>query len=407
MNFIDIHCHPSMKINLFNRHIYDVAHPGGTGLEFSTNMFVNLPNMKTGGVNAAISVHHIPEIELQDDVKRRAIGNLLVDTLDGACGPYMSRRFQDISTPTAAFGQMKAIINKFEDDVEAATRMPHNFKAAVAKSLTEFNHLISNGYTVFLHSIEGAHCLGINSLDYNTVEPEIIALFNAGVCQFTLGHFFENVLVSSSGGIPPKIADLIDYNTGNNYPAGYNPATAQQAIAKMLDLGIIIDLVHTHSSAKQMIYTLNKNRGVDKRPLVFSHTGIQEIALKYNPKMPQQYYEYLPNATDIAEIRDCGGVLGIIFMDYWLEGNESTQAAIDIVIETIQFIAAKCGSKYDNIAIGSDLDGFTEVPRDLSGSDKMPALIDAMSRSGIQMSDIENICFNNYMRVLKNGWGKQ
>ena len=38
---------------------------------------------------------------------------------------------------------------------------------------------------------------------------------------------------------------------------------------KMLDLGIVVDMVHCTPGAKEMIYAVNKSRGDNKRPLVF------------------------------------------------------------------------------------------------------------------------------------------
>ena len=79
-------------------------------------------------------------------------------------------------------------------------------------------------------------------------------------------------------------------------------------------------------------------------------------------------------------------------------------------MDTIEFIKnvkdsnGNCGT-YDHIAIGTDLDGFTEVPPDLLGEDQIQNLIPAMKNHGISQLDIKKICSGNYMRVLKKGWG--
>ena len=78
---------------------------------------------------------------------------------------------------------------------------------------------------------------------------------------------------------------------------------------------------------------------------------------------------------------------------------------IKVIVETIQTIKDIC-TNYDHVSIGTDLDGFTEVPKDLAGEEFMPALLE-MKSQGISQRDIEKICFGNYLRVLEKGWGKE
>src|SRR6185503_15975634 len=190
MRLIDIHCHPSLKIFLFDTHLGKSAHPHN--LNITAKMFVNLPGMQTGGVNAVTAVHYIPEQSLIKDVKRRGVFKVLVNLAEEVFGKFIEKRFEDLSGPTAPFEQLKQMIVLFENNVTEANNPPYNFRTKVAKSFTEFNTLIGEGYNVFLHSVEGAHGLG-HDIDYQTCEDEIVQLFNAGVCQFTVAHFFENI----------------------------------------------------------------------------------------------------------------------------------------------------------------------------------------------------------------------
>ena len=174
----------------------------------------------------------------------------------------------------------------------------------------------------------------------------------------------------------------------------------------MLEIGIIIDLVHSPQGVKDLVYEINDHRAGGRRPLVFSHTGIREIAQEYNPHMRPEDLAYLPDLYDIQKIQECDGVLGIIFMDYWLNGSENTGNAIPLVIKSIKYIYDVCGN-YNHVCLGSDFDGFTEVPADLMGPSYYPYLISAMRDANIAEADINKICFTNYLRVLENGWGPQ
>ena len=408
---IDIHCHPALKTWLFpSHHVYDEVNP--TNYEFSENCFVNIDQMQRGNVGIAVSVYYLPEAELESEQMRNVLFTLLRGLLRIVCN-RLPQIIEDKSTPTASFEQMKTYINMFTEDINVAIRSGKN--VAIATSYTDILNKINDGITLFLHSIEGAHCLGNNPIAYVTVEKNLEYFFNIGVCQITLGHFFENILVSSSGGVPPKLAFELDYEPDkyNTYPLGYNGDLAIGIIDKILELGIIIDLVHCHPKAKQMIYDRNNLRLDKKRPLVFAHTGVREVAKKHNPDMPDNYAAFLPDSSDIRAIKDCGGVLGVIFMDYWLTGDDDFRPGIQAVIETMVFIRDVPDSNgvkgtYDHIAIGSDLDGFTTIPSDLGGARMMKDLVNAISRiPGISRDDIDKIGWANYMRVLKNGWGKK
>jgi microsomal dipeptidase-like Zn-dependent dipeptidase len=375
------------------------------GLYFDPDTFVNLPKMKQGGVTAIVSVYYLPEAELADGLHKFPDETFL-DLVFRLSGKTLKDIVEDQSTSDAAFAQIKDYIKKFVEDIQAAPARGFP-NVGIPKDFSQFEEMISQGKTVFLHSIEGAHCLGSkNEVKYDVLRPRLKELFDLGVCQFTLAHFFENVMVSSQGGIPPDIANLIHYNPKNIYPNGYNEADniAVQLVDQMLDLGIIIDLVHCTPGTKAMVYARNKARGKKKRPLVFSHTGVQRVALEHTPHMPTNDKLYLPDDGDIREVRESGGVLGVIFMDYWLNGRENVAPAISTILDTIQHIREVCGD-YENISIGSDLDGFTEVPRDLAGENHMVDLVRAMKGNGIADRDIQKMAFENYRRVLKNGWG--
>ncbi len=401
---IDIHCHAPLKVFLFNKHIGEKSEP--RNLNFTTKTFVNIPQMESGDVRAAVAVHYLPERGLITNAKRRRVLRKLIRVAEKECGDFVNSKFEDLSSTVAPFHQITAMIKQFEEDVKKAHGSSTS-GSRIAKSFTELKEALAKGETVFLNSVEGAHCLGHN-IDYSICEDELTQLYELGVCQFTLAHFFENILVSSQGGIPPKIASRIAYDRGTSYPNGYNDADhlAPKVISKMLELGIIVDLVHCTAGAKSLIYELNRQRGNKQRPLVFSHTGLRELALKYSPDMPAEHLAYFPDAEDVLQIKECNGTMGVIFMDYWLNGKENNKSAIGLVVETMQAIKTICGN-YDHISIGTDLDGFTEVPKDLAGEEHLPALIDEMRNKAIPDEDIEKICSKNYLRVLEKGWGRK
>ncbi len=109
--------------------------------------------------------------------------------------------------------------------------------------------------------------------------------------------------------------------------------TGVEAIERMNDLGILVDLSHCgRRTAADAIR-------ISKRPVVFSHTGCAAVA------------EHPRNRTDdeLRAVADKGGVAGIYFMPYLRVGYQPT--AMD-VIRHLEHAVDVAGE--DHVSIGSD-----------------------------------------------------
>ena len=109
--------------------------------------------------------------------------------------------------------------------------------------------------------------------------------------------------------------------------------TGVQAIERMNDVGILVDLSHC---GRQTAADALKH---SKKPVAFTHTGC--AALNDHPR----------NRTD-AEIRACaekGGVVGIYFMPFLSEGKQPTAADVIRHLEHMIQIAGE-----DHVSIGTD-----------------------------------------------------
>jgi membrane dipeptidase len=60
----------------------------------------------------------------------------------------------------------------------------------------------------------------------------------------------------------------------------------------------------------------------------------------------------------------------------------------------------------DCIAIGSDLDGFTDPLDDLKDASEMPRLTQRLLQNGFAETAIQKILGGNVLRVLQEGWGR-
>jgi membrane dipeptidase len=124
---------------------------------------------------------------------------------------------------------------------------------------------------------------------------------------------------------------------------------------------------------------------------MFSHVGVQPLATE--PMSPTE--------DEIRHIADTGGVVAVIFMNYWL-GEHDTSNGLDAIVATAKHIADVGG--IDTVAFGSDFDGFTDPPDDIKDISQMPRLTDALLEAQFSESDVEKILGRNMERVLRMGW---
>jgi len=194
------------------------------------------------------------------------------------------------------------------------------------------------------------------------------------------------------GGIPEDKKMMGCFKNSNIQNEGLKDF-GREVVKEMFRFGMIVDLSHSTPKAREEIYQINNEY---KKPLIFSHAGVA----KYNS------HPMSPTDEEIKMIADTGGVIGVILMNHWLNKNDTKHdIGLENILCTIKHIKATGG--VDCIAIGSDLDGFTDPPDDLKDESRLPAIVKAFEKSGeFTAAHIEQICKNNALRVLENGWLK-
>jgi membrane dipeptidase len=142
--------------------------------------------------------------------------------------------------------------------------------------------------------------------------------------------------------------------------------------------------------ARRRIYDIVGTR----QPIIASHVGAYEI----NPS------PYNLKDWEIKQIADTGGLVGVIFMNYWLMPHE-TRRGLNFVARTIRHFVDVAG--IDHVAIGSDFDGFTDPPDDLKDAAEFPRLTQRLLAEEFSPDEIAKILGGNVLRVLRQGWGKK
>lgn len=367
---IDIHLHPSLKMYLFGKKLYKRYCTGGAWNPLT--MRVDLPKISSSNMNVLVSSIYVPEREMIKDCK-------ILQTLLWAWGIF-NKKFKTIRKGDS-FATTLMILDHFEKEVNLARNLK-KFDVIVAKSVTELEQGLADNKIVFLHAVEGGHSLG------GKIE-HLKSFYDHGVCMITLAHFYQNEITETVGGIPDD-KKIFGCFKGSKEQHGGLSAFGKNMVTEILDRGMIIDLTHCTPNSREEIYELNKSF---KRPLVFSHTGVYAK----NDKIMN------PTDDEIKTIAKLGGVIGVIFMNYWLAKGHKKKG-IDLIVDTIKHIKDKGG--IDAVAIGSDFDGFTDPPDDIKDISKISHLENALTTAGFSTEDILKILGQNALRVIKTGWLK-
>jgi membrane dipeptidase len=151
---------------------------------------------------------------------------------------------------------------------------------------------------------------------------------------------------------------------------------------------MLIDVTHATPAARDEALTIVGTR----RPVVMTHVG----AHHYQPESMN------PTDAEIRRIAETGGMIGVIFMNHWLR-DSAEKEGLRFVVDTMLHIRDVGG--IESVGIGSDFDGFTDPPDDLTDHTFLPRLTDSLCRAGLAPTDVESILGGNARRVLTEGWG--
>ena len=180
---------------------------------------------------------------------------------------------------------------------------------------------------------------------------------------------------------------LVD-GTQSHVRTGGLSEIGKKVIARMNELGIVIDLAHTDQIG--FWETLE----ITKAPVVLSHGS------------PRRFFPLKPEDSPLHSVRDVsrgrerlealarnGGVFGIFFLG---------QPDVDDVVRDIEHVMDVIGP--DHVGLGSDLYGLEWAPKGLEDISKVPALTERLVERGHSDEVILKFLGGNYMRVFERVW---
>jgi membrane dipeptidase len=377
---VDMHVHPGLKISLFDKVFTAPFHAEGAFNPFSFES--NFLNLRQGGVAALLSVVYPPErqIVLQEAPVLKALRYLRPKVwhtvFDGSYFDVANRMLDDLERAVAAA-------------TDPATGRP---QAQVVRSRAELDAVLAQGSgrpIALIHCLEGGHSL--NRGPGTTIVQLLASLehfFRRGVAYLTLAHFFQNDLVHPCFPWPENIQKFGFFRSERDVTLGLKPA-GEAVVERMVELGMLIDLSHCTPPARARIYDIVGQRA----PLLMTHVGAYAI----NPD------PYNPQDWELRKIADTGGMVGVIFMPYWLTPHAGKRG-LSCIAQTLRHFIAVAGEEH--VGIGTDFDGFIDPPDDLPDASHLARLTQRLLAERFPPELIARIWGGNALRVLRQGWGQ-
>ncbi len=223
----------------------------------------------------------------------------------------------------------------------------------------EFRQTVAAGRIAAILGVEGGHALEgrLENLD---------RFYERGVRVLTVTWSNSN--------------ELGDSSSDENKPHNGLSSLGRQAVRRMNELGMIVDV--SHSADKTVFDILDKSLS----PVIASHSGVRARR------------DFNRNLTDeqVRAIAAHGGVVGVVFLPSFLHDPED-KASIDDVLDCIDHICQLVGPNH--AGLGSDFDGFAGVLPGLEDVTRMAAVRLGLSRRGYRDGDMVKILGLNFLRV--------
>lgn len=366
----DIHAHPAMNAFLWDR---DLRRHYWTGDTFNPlASLTDFKMLKKGGVKVLWSSLHIPESEYFECRLIRLAAHF-------TGGGRALLKLSAWECLLMMMGEMERQVARAGDRFE------------VALSNADLDRVVKAGKTAIVHTVEGGHVLGAGLAegDLEGRLARLDQLARRGVASLTVAHLFPNDLAGHAEGIPAsQHTFLCPLDSKVDLEVGLTP-TGRTVVERMVELKMVPDVTHCTPKARKEIYELVAGR----TPVIASHIGVHSM----NP-VPYNLTE-----EDVRAIAASDGVVGVIFMPYWLDESHPGPG-LEAIWQTMDTVRQWSGGSWQHVAIGTDFDGFTDPADDCSNEGELPLVREMLEDKRVAEEDVKAILGGNARHVLRKGW---
>jgi membrane dipeptidase len=254
---------------------------------------------------------------------------------------------------------------------------------AIARNPARVEEYLNDGQRFVFHTLEGGFSLGGDP-------AHVASLAALGIASITPAHLFFRAVSTCENGFPPLAEPLFEHEVDSQPNIGLTDL-GKRIVNECFKHKVIVDITHARTDAQKDIFEIAT--GYPDQPFISSHNSVRAIR---NAGL---------NLSDdvIRRIASSGGVVGVIFYRHWLLRDPiDLRSDVRLITDVIDHIQRVTGN-YNNIAIGSDLDGFIEPIHLCSNYSKMSAIVDPLvNKYGLDAA--KSILYRNALRVLYAGW---
>lgn len=253
----------------------------------------------------------------------------------------------------------------------------------------------SSSATALVHSVEGGCLLGDAPAE---IEANCAELARRGVGYVTVAHLFYRQVATNANALPFAPDFIYDFFFPQR---GKDRLTArgEALIRGMVRNRIMIDLSHMDPPAIRETFALldEIDPGGDV-PVISTHSGFRFGC-----------QQYLHDEGILLQLKRRGGVVGLIMAQHQLNDGlrdretETLAESLEVICAHIDEIAKVTGG-YEQIALGTDFDGF--IKPTMGGLEDAAdlALLEAALIDRYGADDAERMTFGNALRVLRRLW---
>lgn len=289
---------------------------------------VGLDGLAEGGVRLVFSVLYVPEAEL--GIEEWVSGRPGEDSFE-----ILVEHLEEVNTDLGK---------------RQAEGGPRNL---VVRNAAELEGASGDGVVRIVHCVEGGFHLGAEA---DVIDERVKQLAREGVGYITLAHLFWRHVATNAPALPNLSDGQYDFLFGQPDDVGLT-AVGEAAVRAMYKYGVLVDISHMRQRAIDETFALvaelddQEGRPATAYPVIATHAGYRFGDLSY-----------MLDAETIRAVAGRGGVVGLIMAHHLLNDTltedagdiESTMRSVRLHIGKIHELTGS----YENVGIGSDLDGF-------------------------------------------------